>query len=77
MCLTIIPVDIQHLRECLPLKIHGRTIKSHPNTNRRAGKMVIHILTCLSLTAVTSYVFALKLFDLDKVHDTPSEEQIV
>jgi hypothetical protein len=35
--------------------------------------MVIHLLTCLSLTALTSYVVALKLFDLDKVHDTPAE----
>lgn len=32
--------------------------------------MVIHLLTCLSLTALTTYVFALKLFAQESVHVT-------
>jgi hypothetical protein len=35
--------------------------------------MVIHLLTCLTLTAFTSYVVALKLFALDSVPVTPDE----
>jgi hypothetical protein len=35
--------------------------------------MVIHLLTCLALTAFTSYVLALMLFDTDTVQDTPAK----
>jgi len=35
--------------------------------------MVIHLLTCLSLTALTSYVVALKLFALIPVPVTADE----
>lgn len=35
--------------------------------------MVIHLLTCLSLTALTSYVLALKLFAVNPVHVTADE----
>lgn len=35
--------------------------------------MIIHLLTCLTLTALTSYVVALKLFALDSVQGTADE----
>ena len=35
--------------------------------------MVIHLLTCLTLAALTSYVVALKLFDLESVPATADE----
>ena len=35
--------------------------------------MVIHLLTCLALTALTSYVVALKLFALNAVPVTADE----
>jgi hypothetical protein len=35
--------------------------------------MVIHLLTCLTLTAFTSYVVALKFFDLEPVAMTANE----
>jgi hypothetical protein len=35
--------------------------------------MIVHILTCLTLTAFTSYVVALKLFDLESVPVTADE----
>jgi hypothetical protein len=35
--------------------------------------MVIHLLTCLSLTALTSYVLALKLFAVNPVPVTADE----
>ncbi len=35
--------------------------------------MVIHLLTCLTLTAFTSHVVALKLFALDTVQATADE----
>lgn len=35
--------------------------------------MLIHLLTCLALSAFTTYVVALKLFDLAKV-STPADE---
>ena len=36
--------------------------------------MVIHLLTCLTLAALTSYVVALKLFALEPVHATADEQ---
>lgn len=36
--------------------------------------MVIHLLTCLTLAALTSYVVALKLFALEPVHVTADEQ---
>lgn len=36
--------------------------------------MVIHLLTCLTLTAFTSYIVALKLFDLGSVPVTADEQ---
>jgi hypothetical protein len=36
--------------------------------------MVVHLLTCLTLTAFTSYVVALKIFDLASVVMTADEE---
>lgn len=36
--------------------------------------MVIHLLTCLTLTAFTSYVVALKLFALEPVQATADEK---
>jgi hypothetical protein len=35
--------------------------------------MVIHLLTCLTLSAFTSYVVALKLFAPEPVHVTADE----
>jgi hypothetical protein len=71
---SIIPIDNQHSRECLPLKAHGRTIALTPKHEPRAGKMIVHLLTCLTLAALTSYVVALKLFDLGSVVMTADEE---
>lgn len=36
--------------------------------------MVIHLLTCLTLAALTSYVVALKLFALEPVPVTADEQ---
>ncbi len=36
--------------------------------------MVIHLLTCLTLAALTSYVVALKLFALEPVPVTVDEQ---
>ncbi|WP_296178904.1 hypothetical protein [Pseudomonas sp. UBA1879] len=36
--------------------------------------MVIHLLTCLTLTSLTSYVVALKLFALESVENTADEK---
>jgi hypothetical protein len=45
-----------------------------PKHELRAGKMVIHLLTCLTLTAFTSYLVALKLFALEPVPVTADEK---
>lgn len=36
--------------------------------------MIVHLLTCLTLAALTSYVVALRLFDLGSVVITADEE---
>lgn len=45
---------------------------SHPNKTE-GRKMIVHLLTCLTLAALTSYVVALKLFDLGSVLMTADE----
>ena len=57
---TITYVDIHHRRECLPLKNLQRRIKPNPTQNPASeGRiMIIHLLTCLALTAVTLSVFS-------------------
>jgi hypothetical protein len=57
---TITYVDIHHRRECLPLKNRQRRISPNPTQNPASeGRiMIIHLLTCLALTAVTLSVFS-------------------
>jgi hypothetical protein len=53
-------------------KLMGVPSPSHPNTTE-GRKMIVHLLTCLTLAALTSYVVALKLFDLGSVLMTADE----
>ena len=57
---TITYVDIHHRRESLPLKNRQRRIEPNPTQNPASeGRiMIIHLLTCLALTAVTLSVFS-------------------
>ena len=57
---TITCVDIHHRRECLPLKNRQRRINLNPPRNLEPeGKiMLIHLLTCLALTALTLSVLS-------------------
>ncbi|BFT64129.1 hypothetical protein PMm318_A48880 [Pseudomonas moorei] len=52
---TITCVDIHHRHECLPPRHRQRRIDSNPTRNPVAeGRtMLIHLLTCLALTAFT------------------------
>ncbi|KJZ63294.1 hypothetical protein VD17_23525 [Pseudomonas fluorescens] len=58
--LSITYVDIHHRRECLSLKNRQRRISLNPTQNPASeGRiMIIHLLTCLALTAVTLSVFS-------------------
>jgi hypothetical protein len=57
---TITYVDIHHRRECLPLKNRQRRIRLNPTQNPASeGQiMIIHLLTCLALTAMTLSIFS-------------------
>jgi hypothetical protein len=57
---TITYVDIHHRRECLPLKNRQRRISLNPTQNPASeGRiMIIHLLICMALTAVTLSVFS-------------------
>jgi hypothetical protein len=57
---TITPIDIHHRHECLPPRNRQRRITFNPTRNPVAeGRiMLIHLLTCLALTAFTMSVFA-------------------
>jgi hypothetical protein len=58
----------------LSLKSQGRTIALTPKHELKEGwNMLIHLLTCLALTALTTYVVALRFFDLAKV-SLPADE---
>jgi len=57
---TIIFIDIHHRDDCLPLK--NRLAQDQPiqrrNPTSEGKTMLIHLLTCLALTAVTLTVFS-------------------
>lgn len=57
---TITCVDIHHRRECLPLMNRQRRINLNPthNPEPEGQIMLIHLLTCLALTALTLTVFS-------------------
>jgi hypothetical protein len=57
---TITGVDIHHRRDCLPLERCQRRIDPKPTRNPESegNLMLIHLLTCLALTAFTLSVFA-------------------
>jgi hypothetical protein len=57
---TITAIDIHHRHECLPPRNRQRRITFNPTRNLVAeGRtMLIHLLTCLALTAFTLSVFA-------------------
>lgn len=57
---SITYVDIHHRRECLPLENRQRRINHNPTQNPASeGQiMIIHLLTCLALTAITLSVFS-------------------
>jgi hypothetical protein len=57
---TITSIDIHHRRECLPLNNRQRRINLNPTENPTPeGRiMIIHLLTCLALTAFTLSVFS-------------------
>jgi hypothetical protein len=57
---TITYIDIHHRHECLPLKTRQRRINLNPSQNPapEGHIMIIHLLTCLALTAVTLSIFA-------------------
>jgi hypothetical protein len=58
--LTITYVDIYHRHECLPRKNRQRRISPNPTQNpvSEGRIMIIHLLTCLALTAVTLSAFS-------------------
>ncbi|WP_223487050.1 hypothetical protein [Pseudomonas sp. A-RE-19] len=58
--ITIIHVDIHHRRERLPQKNRQVQDQSHPHSNPtpEGRSMLIHLLTCLALTAVTLTLFS-------------------
>jgi hypothetical protein len=57
---TIIFIDIHHRDDCLPLK--NRLAQDQPiqrrNPTSEGKTMLIHLLTCLALTAVTLTAFS-------------------
>jgi hypothetical protein len=57
--LTITPIDIHHRHDCLPPTDRQRRINFNPTPNPVAeGRtMLIHLLTCLALTAFTLSAF--------------------
>jgi hypothetical protein len=57
---TITGVDIHHRRDCLPLAGRQRRINPKPTRNPESegNIMLIHLLTCLALTAFTLSLFA-------------------
>ena len=57
---TITGVDNHHRRDCLPLAGRQRRIDPKPtqNPDPEGNIMLIHLLTCLALTAFTLSVFA-------------------
>ncbi|MFM9489281.1 MULTISPECIES: hypothetical protein [Pseudomonas] len=57
---TITGVDIHHRRDCLPLVRRQRRIDPKPTRSPEpeGNLMLIHLLTCLALTAFTLSVFA-------------------
>ncbi|MCP1518957.1 hypothetical protein J2Y74_003267 [Pseudomonas migulae] len=57
---TITHIDIHHRRECLPLMSRQRRINFNPthNPEPEGQIMLIHLLTCLALTAFTLTVFS-------------------
>jgi hypothetical protein len=56
---TITSIDIHHRRECLPLNNRQRRINLNPTQNLilEGQIMIIHLLTCMALTAFTLSVF--------------------
>jgi hypothetical protein len=57
---TITGIDTHHRDDCLPLMPRPRRITLNPRQNPESeGRiMMIHLLTCLALTAVTLSVFS-------------------
>jgi hypothetical protein len=58
--MTITSIDIHNRRECLPLNNRQRRINLNPTQNPASEGhiMIIHLLTCLTLTAFTLSVFS-------------------
>ena len=56
---TITPIDIHHRHDCLPPTDRQRRINANPTPNPVAEgpTMLIHLLTCLALTAFTLSAF--------------------
>ncbi|KAI2682290.1 hypothetical protein GBC55_016530 [Pseudomonas sp. TNT3] len=72
--LTIIPIDNHHRPECLPQKIRQRRINLIPTINPASEGfiMLIHLLTCLALTAVTLTLFSWIVLDVGQTEEQPS-----
>jgi hypothetical protein len=71
---TIIPVDIHHRNECLPHKnrpVHDQPIPT-ANPVSEGHIMLIHLLTCLALTAVTLTLFSRFFLDIGHTEEHPS-----
>jgi hypothetical protein len=71
---TIIHVDIHHRRECLPQKNRPVQDQSHPHLNPapEGQIMLIHLLTCLALTAVTLTLFSRFVLDIGQTEEPTS-----
>ncbi|MGF6207955.1 hypothetical protein [Pseudomonas frederiksbergensis] len=71
---TIIPVDMHHRNECLPQKnrpAQDRPIRN-PNPASEGHIMLIHLLTCLALTAVTLTLFSRFFLGIGHTEEHPS-----
>jgi hypothetical protein len=70
----IIHVNIHHRRECLPQKNRQVQDQSHPclNPAPEGQIMLIHLLTCLALTAVTLTLFSRLVLDIGQTEEPKS-----
>lgn len=71
---TIIPIDIHHRPECLPQKNRQRRINHIPIPIPAPEGliMLIHLLTCLALTAFTLTLFSYIVLDVGPTSEQPS-----
>jgi hypothetical protein len=71
---TIITVDIHHRNERLPQKNRPAQDQPIPNANPASEGhiMLIHLLTCLALTAVTLTLFSRFFLDIGTTEEHPS-----